>query len=414
MIVIRLGGILVCVGALKLLGGGRPRPVPDENGHPVRGSISEKAFVDINGVRQGMFIQSKDATHPVLLYLHGGMPEYFLTERYPTGLENDFTVAWWEQRGAGLSYSPGIPPETMTSEQFIADTLSVTSYLGNRFGKEKIYLMAHSGGAFTGLQAAARAPELYGAYIGVAQVVHQLKSERLVYEYMLGRFKETGDSRMVRRLEAAPVTMTDGTPKAYLAVRDRAMHRLGVGTTHDMKSHLTGVFWPSLRSPQYTLAEKAKLWRGKLSSGPSVLWDEMLATDLAERVPELALPAYFFHGIYDYTVSYQLAKDYFERLKAPLKGFYSFDRSAHSPILEEPEKARRIMRQDVLAGANSLADGPRRLASIPGQIVELRFSGAAVTGAGSRSGGCVRPTRGWGCAVRRIRRRRVRGGGCAG
>ena len=70
-----------------------------------------------------MFIESKDAAHPVLLFLHGGMPEYFLTERYPTGLEDDFTVVWWEQRGAGLSYSPGIPAETMTLEQFIADTV---------------------------------------------------------------------------------------------------------------------------------------------------------------------------------------------------------------------------------------------------------------------------------------------------
>ena len=54
------------------------------------------------------------------------------------------------------------------------------------------------------------------------------------------------------------------------------------------------------------------------------------------------------------------ANEYSESLKAPLKGFYTFDESAHSPILEEPEKARRIMSEDVLAGANSLADGPRR------------------------------------------------------
>ena len=46
----------------------------------------------------------------------------------------------------------------MTLEQFIADTLSVTSYLRDHFGKEKIYLMAHSGGTFIGLQAAAQAP----------------------------------------------------------------------------------------------------------------------------------------------------------------------------------------------------------------------------------------------------------------
>jgi pimeloyl-ACP methyl ester carboxylesterase len=334
----------------------RPKYLLDENGRLLRGSISEKAFADINGVRQGMFIQSKDAAHPVLLYLHGGLPEYFLTDRYPTGLENDFTVVWWEQRGAGLSYGPGIPPETMTLEQFVADTLSVTDYLRDRFSKEKIYLMAHSGGTFIGLQAAARAPEAYHAYIGVAQVVHQRESERLAYEYMLERYRAIGDRRMVRKLEAAAVTMTAGTPHEYLKVRDRAMHSLGVGTTHDMTSVLRGIVWPSLMSPHYTLSEKARLWHGKLVSGVSVLWDDMLAINLADRVVELNLPAYFFHGVYDYTVNYQSAKVYAARLNAPLKGFYTFDRSAHSPILEEPQKARTIIHEDVLARRNNLAD----------------------------------------------------------
>jgi pimeloyl-ACP methyl ester carboxylesterase len=337
-----------------------PDRFPAENGRLRRGSSSEKVFADINGVRQGMFIQSTDAAHPVLLCLHGGLPEYFLTERYPTGLENDFTVVWWEQRGAGLSYHPGIPPETMTLEQFIADTLSVSDYLRNRFSQEKIYLMAHSGGTFVGLQAAARAPQVYCAYIGVAQMVHQLESERRAYEYMLKRFSQAGNGRMVRKLEAAPVTMTAGTPAAYLRVRDRAMHSLGVGTTHDMTSVPRDIVWPSLTSPHYTLGEKIQLWRGKHSSGVSALWDEMLTIDLTDRVRELAIPAYFFHGVYDYTVSYQLAQDYVEALKAPLKGCYTFERSAHSPILEEPQKVQRIMRADVLAGSKGLADGSRR------------------------------------------------------
>jgi pimeloyl-ACP methyl ester carboxylesterase len=344
------------VGLLNLPGRRRSEHFAGENGRPLRGSSSEKVFADINGVRQGMFIQGTDAAHPVLLCLHGGLPEYFLTERYPTGLEDDFTVVWWEQRGAGLSYSPGIPPETMTLEQFIADTLSVTDYLRERFSKQKIYLMAHSGGTFIGLQAAAQAPQLYCAYVGVAQMVHQLESERRAYEYLLERFKHASNGRMVRKLEAAPVTMTVGTPAAYLRVRDRAMHSLGVGTTHDMTSVLRGIVWPSLTSPHYTPGEKIQLWRSKHSSGVSALWDEMMTIDLAGRVTELALPAYFFHGVYDYTVNYQLAKDYVETLKAPLKGFYTFDRSAHSPIMEEPQKAQRIMREDVLAGTNSLAD----------------------------------------------------------
>ena len=65
----------------------------------------------------------------------------------------------------------------MTLEQLISDTLAVTNYLRERFGQEKIYLMGHSGGTFIGIQAAARAPELYYAYIGEAQMSYQLESK---------------------------------------------------------------------------------------------------------------------------------------------------------------------------------------------------------------------------------------------
>ena len=78
------------------------------------------------------------------------------------------------------------------------------------------------------------------------------------------------------------------------------------------------------------------MWRGKSRSGISILWANMLTTDLSKQVPELKLPVYFFEGIYDYTCSYSEAKSYFEKLKAPVKGFYTFWKSAHSPIFEEP------------------------------------------------------------------------------
>ena len=102
--------------------------------------------------------------------------------------------------------------------------------------------------------------------------------------------------------------------------------------------------------------EKVNLWRSKSCFGVSFLWGKMLTTDLAKEVPELDLPVYFYHGVFDYTCSYTQAKSYFVRLKAPLKGFYTFEQSAHSPIFEEPEKMRRILLEDVLVGANNLAD----------------------------------------------------------
>ncbi len=356
ILVIFITGILILMGVLLAMSPGKAEPFLDKNGNLMEGSISEKIRININGVEQGMFIQGKDSTNPVLLYLHGGMPFYFLSKKYPAGLEDYFTVVWWEQRGSGMSYSADIPTESITLEQLISDTREVTNYLRMRFGKDKIYLMGHSGGTFIGIYAAAQMPELYHAYIGVAQMSYQLKSEKLAYDYMVAKYRENGNRKMLRKMESAPVTLTDGTPDSYLKLRDQAMHSLGVGTTRDMNSVITGVFLPSLTCSGYTLMEKVNMWRGKSQSGVSWLWETILATDLTAGVPEVGIPVYFFHGIYDYTVSYSLTQNYFERLKAPLKGFYTFEHSAHSPVFEEPDKMKKILLTDVLTGSNSLTD----------------------------------------------------------
>jgi pimeloyl-ACP methyl ester carboxylesterase len=353
-IVLGLPLILTCV--LLIYSPGKMKQYTDDNGKTIHGSISEKIFVNINGMEQGMIIKSKDSTHPVLLYLHGGLPDYFLTPKYPTGLDDYFTVVWWERRGSGLSYNSDIAIETITLDQLLSDTKEVTNYLRKRFGKEKIYLMGRSGGTFISIQAAAQTPELYHAYIGVAQMTDQLKSEMLAHEYMLEQFKKKGNKKMVRQLESAPVTIANGTPDAYLSLRDKAMHSLGIGTTHNMKSIITGMFLPSLTCREYTLTEKVNLWRAKARSGVSILWDTILVSDLAKQIPEISIPIYFFHGVYDYTVSYPLAKKYFEQIKVPVKGFYTFNNSAHSPLFEEPVLVRKIIEEDVLNGTNSLAD----------------------------------------------------------
>ena len=93
-----------------------------------------------------------------------------------------------------------------------------------------------------------------------------------------------------------------------------------------------------------------------LNHGISPMWDVMIATDLTNTLPELKIPVYFLSGRYDYTCSIRLAKDYFEKLQAPMKGFYTFERSAHSPLFEEPERFMEILINDVLNNSVNLAD----------------------------------------------------------
>lgn len=335
--------LLLMTGILYFLSPGNPQPFLDASGNVLKGSVSEKVFITLNGVQQGMFIKSKDVSRPVLLFLHGGIPEYFLTRKYPTGLEDYFTVVWPEQRGSGLSFDAAVKPETITLEMLISDTKEITHYLRHRFGQQKIYLMGHSGGSFLGINVVARYPELYHAYFGVAQITNQLESEYIAYNYMLSHYREKGNRKMVSKMEKAPVSLTQGTSHEYLLIRDMAMHYLGIGTTREMKSIVTGVFFSSLMCRDYTIKEKFNLWYGKSRTGVSVMWDTIMQTNIGIAIPELKLPVYFFHGIYDYTVSYDLSKTYYEALRAPVKGFYTFDDSAHSPMLEEPDKMMQII-----------------------------------------------------------------------
>jgi pimeloyl-ACP methyl ester carboxylesterase len=91
-------------------------------------------------------------------------------------------------------------------------------------------------------------------------------------------------------------------------------------------------------------------------TGITIVWGDMITMDRPQRVTELEIPVYFFHGVHDYTVSYTLSKSNFNRIKAPVKGFYTFKSSAHSPMFEEPDKMNRILRADVLTASTHWAD----------------------------------------------------------
>ncbi|AEV30392.1 putative hydrolase or acyltransferase of alpha/beta superfamily [Sphaerochaeta pleomorpha str. Grapes] len=359
--------ITVCMVVILLLilvlvyDGGTMKPLKDDQGNAIASSISEKIFVEINGTRLGMFIRSTNKDNPVLLFMHGGpgMPEYFLEEKYPTGLDSVFTVCWLEQRGAGLSYYPGMPAEEITVDQLVSDGIAVSSYLCNRFGKEKIYLMGHSWGSLIGVKMAGKAPGLYNAYIGIAQISDQYQSEVLAFDYMLDTYRREGNTRMAEKLEMYSPYMSQKKFEHYFVsgFRDTVMHDLGVGTMHAMHSVFSGIFIPVMTSNAYTLKEKINIWKAKSFLAKSTsLRKEMFGSKLPEQIKVLEIPTYFLSGVYDYTVSAILAKQFLSGITAPIKGFYTFDNSAHSPLFEESEKFVNIMLEDVLTGENNLSD----------------------------------------------------------
>jgi pimeloyl-ACP methyl ester carboxylesterase len=321
-------------------------------------SVAEILKMDIGGIEQGMILRGQNRENPVLLFLHGGpgSPEYAMVRNTPTGLEELFTVCWWDQRGAGMSFNPDIPPETMNLDQFISDTIEVTEYLRSRFGQEKIYLMGHSWGTFLGTYTVSLRPDLFHAYIGIGQISNQLASEKAAYSYMLNTARATGDKALAAKLERFTLAGPETVTFEYLNVRSQGMNKQGIGITRNLKSLFREVVIPILQTPEYTFTEKIGYVRGMGFSLDSSVWQDIVSTNLMETHTDFPVPVYILHGEYDYQVSYALSKNYFELINAPLKGFYSFANSAHSPLMEEPALFRRILAEDVLQNRTALAD----------------------------------------------------------
>jgi hypothetical protein len=68
-------GLIVLIAAVMAIlfmsSPGKLPPMKDAQGNIIDGSISERTWVDIGGIRQGMFIRGENRAKPVILYVHG-------------------------------------------------------------------------------------------------------------------------------------------------------------------------------------------------------------------------------------------------------------------------------------------------------------------------------------------------------
>jgi esterase/lipase len=74
------------------------------------------------------------------------------------------------------------------------------------------------------------------------------------------------------------------------------------------------------------------------------MWNEVINANLLNDIDSMQVPVYIFHGKHDYTTPYPVAKEFYNQLKAPEKEFFTFENSAHSPVMEEVEKFNSIVK----------------------------------------------------------------------
>lgn len=339
--------LFACLFVLILNSPGKLTPLVTKEGTPYPKGLSEKIKLTIGGTEQGSFIRGENTDNPVLLFLHGGpgSPELpiIYTNNQKHRLEKEFTVCYWDQRGAGMSFKH-TPESSMTLEQLIADTLEMTDYLKKRFNQKKIFLMGHSWGSYLGIKTIAQAPEHYIAYIGMGQLSHQKLSERLAYDYMLKQANDIQDKKILKDLVRIDPDEPSFPSVGYvMGVRSAAMNKYGIGITHDTFSMMT-IVKQMIFFKGYTVREKIDFFRGSLFSLKH-LFHYTTADDLNLTTRHFEIPIYVTHGKYDHQVSYELAREYVQGISAPQKEFITFEQSAHTPIIEEREKFLEVLQE---------------------------------------------------------------------
>jgi len=341
-------------GADSTVHGGPDNPARD--GSFTEAIVSETGVaslepVVLGGVEQWVLIRGYDVANPVLVFLHGGpaSPAMPYARFSFGGLERDFTVVTWDQRGCGKSYYEGLDAGSITYDRMLSDTRELIQLMRARFGVDRVYLMGLSWGSTLGILTARDYPELLHAYIGVGQGVNVERSIPISHAAAMERAVELGRDDAIAALSAIQVDPIDWDQAETLY---DWLEELGLGDIHD-HSLLPGFAEEAGPLTEYTAANEANegAWRQLYAFSPLLQDQTWLRTlNMPATVPRLEVPVFFLVGRYDYKTPGVLVAEYMNALEAPAgKQMFWFERSAHVPFIEEREAFHAVMINTVLA-----------------------------------------------------------------
>jgi pimeloyl-ACP methyl ester carboxylesterase len=300
-------------------------PIKDKNGRRPANAVAHLMEIRIGGQDQWILIRGHDTARPLLLFLHGGpgMPMMYLAHTFQRPIEEDFLCVQWDRRGAGKSFHPSVPVETLNIRRLLDDTIELVEFLKTSFGKPKIYLAGHSFGSVLGMLAVRERPDLFQAYIGIGQVVDDREALALQERFIRKEAEELREPRALADLERYG-------PEAH----EKWLFKFR-GELRDSTSYLPFIR-AGITSPEYGLFDIPKVAKGSAFASKHMV-NNVYEGSLSDAVPGVDVPVYFLMGRYDRVTPLSLVEEYCEALEAPHKQIILFRKSAHFPFFEEPE-----------------------------------------------------------------------------
>lgn len=289
------------------------------------GSVASLEQVELNGVPQWILIRGRP-DKPIILFLHGGpgMPVMFLAHAFQHLLESDFLVVQWDRRGAGKTYPKTRDPAFLRTGQEVADAVELIHLLTQRYGQRRVIVVGHSYGSYLGVAFLQQHPELVRAYVGVGQVSCDSGTEAAIQDaWLRQQAVAAGDQDTLAQIGAAHWD------------RESALFRYGAVVTK--WTSVAPMILTGLASSEYSLSDAMNVQRAVAFTHRNFVYDGP-TRPLDQSVHALKSPIYLFEGRRDLVAPTSCASQLFDEITAPHKQWVWFERSAHFPFLEEPEK----------------------------------------------------------------------------
>lgn len=302
--------------------------------------VQEAYATKIGGVDQWINVRGQDRGNPLVLFVHGG-PAAPITPsqwQFQRPLEEYFTIANYDQRGAGKTFNITAPEkiaDTIHIQRYVDDAIEVAEHLRKRYGKQKLILMGHSWGTVVGMHAALKRPDLFHAYVGIGQVINTRENERISYEYGLARARAHGNAEALRELESIGPYPGDKPITRERIIIARKWPQFYGGLTA-FREDSNYYFRAPRLSPDYDDRDRCAINQGSVFT-LGKLMPEFLEVDFT-GVRRFPIPVVMLMGRHDYTTPSEPTARWMDQVQAPYKQAIWFERSAHMAPWEEPGK----------------------------------------------------------------------------
>ncbi len=309
-------------------------------------SIADDFRVRHDNADMPVYVYGNGTEKVFIIFIHGGPGDSGYANREGKAaaeLEKKYVMVYWDQRGQGLSEGK-IDSEDITIDLMAEDLHAVVQVLKHKYGNDiKIFLLGHSWGGTLGTayllknnyQSEVRAwievdgshdfpkinRDVINMFIDVGNEQINLNHNKRNWQDIVS-WAEHVDTLNLNREAIIDINYKAHLVEKYL-LEDNVLQKEDEKTMRDLAVSYSQNTITRIFSGYYTFM------------GNDSFFDEVVNNSFTHELHNITIPCLFLWGKYDFVVPSSLGYDAFNRVNTSDKEILIFDKSAHSPMLNQ-------------------------------------------------------------------------------